>query len=408
MKIEKFTGINNRQPIDRIKPTEDGALPVRDAVNVDLSTSNTFQRRPGIEQVIAEDNCRCLFASKSGQAYFAAGNLLFSFNGEESTAVASIASAHTPVAFADSPLGVIWSDGFSINLIRGGLSQPVAPAMPNPEPMATPMSGGSMRQGVYGVSFASERSDGQRSAMTTPQFITVSGDGFIRITASGHTQKIAVFVTAADGEIFYRAGTLAVGQTSLDIVLSTVNGEAVNYWVMDAMPAGNLLTVHNGRLLSIAGKYLYISLPYAFGLYRPVYDYIPLPDDITLAASVEGGLYLATDKTTYFLPGGDITQANLVQVAPYGAIAGTLSAIPNSNDLMWQTPRGPLRASPDGSIALLADKDVAFPSATSGAGLYRETNGLRQYIASLSQSTPTPSGAAVAGCYMDAEVIAPI
>jgi hypothetical protein len=403
MKIERFTGINNRQPIDRIKRTEDGALPVRDAVNVDLSTSNTFQRRPGVERVIEDDNCRCLFASKSGQAYFAAGNLLFSFNGEESTAVASIASAHTPVAFADSPLGVIWSDGFSINLIRNGLSQPVAPLKPNPEPLATPMAGGSMRQGIYGVSFASERADGQRSAMTTPQFITVTNNGFIRITASGHTQKIAVFVTAADGEIFYRAGTLAVGQTSLDIVLSTVNGEAVNYLVMDAMPAGNLLTVHNGRLLSIAGKYLYISLPYAFGLYRPVYDYIPLPDDITLAASVEGGLYLATDKTTYFLPGGDITQANLVQVAPYGAIAGTLSPIPNSTDLLWFTPRGQLRASQDGSIALLQDKEIAFPTASAGASMVRESNGLRQFVAAL--SGPVPSGGAVMGSYMDAEVI---
>ena len=96
----------------------------------------------------------------------------------------------------------------------------------------------------------------------------------------------------------------------------------------------------------------------------------------------------------------------MVKVLPMGAVRGTLAKIPDSTDLMWFSANGPMRASQDGQVAALQSNRVAFPKADSGASVYRETNGLKQLITAIS-TQGVPSGAAVAGSFMDAEVIQP-
>jgi hypothetical protein len=401
VKATRFTGIDNRSPVHSLPAGEEGRA-VRDAVNVDLNKARKWQRRPGFAQSIECTNGRCMFEAPTG-AYFADENELRFFDGNIATTITTLASALAHVCYAETPLGVVYSDGFAVNLIRNGAVQPVAPAKPNPLPVASAVAGGGLRQGVYGVAFASERTDGQRSAMSAPQFVTVSEGGTVRVTGSGHTLAVAVFMTAADGRIFYRAGTLAVGATTLDLVASAADGEAVDYEPMESIPPGNILALHKGRLISVRGPSVYISMPWAFGLYRSISDYFVMPENITLLESVEGGLYLATLSKTYWLGGPDIGQASLTEIAPFGAVKGTTTRIPNATGLMWHTPRGPVRADINGGLSLLQDEKVVYDAAASGASVFRETNGLRQFIAALTGAVPT--GGAVFGSYMEAEVV---
>lgn len=400
MKIERFTGINNRQPVDRIQPTDAG-MPVRDAVNVDLSASGTLQHRPGFERVLAMTNCRAFHQTKAG-ALFASENRLYLFDGQDASELATLASPHVRVAYTESPLGTIWSDGFTLN-VAGTASVRLVPAKPNPEPVPSGIAGGSLVAGSYGLVFATLRSDGQQSAPTVPVFVSVQANGAIRVDVSGHTQRIIVFVTAVDGAVFYREAVIEVGQTSLTIPILASAGQSLQRDIISDLPPGRMLAMHNGRLLSVDGAFLFYSLPWALGLYRPAYDFIAMDEDITLVQPVEGGVYLATTSATYFLAGGDISKADLRRIAPYGAIKGTAAEMPNSLDLMWHTPRGPVSASQDGSLTLLQDAQIAYPSADAGASIVRESNGLRQFITSLSQAQP--SGGAVFGSYMDARVI---
>jgi hypothetical protein len=88
----------------------------------------------------------------------------------------------------------------------------------------------------------------------------------------------------------------------------------------------------------------------------------------------------------------------MTEVAPYGAVEGTLTEVPNSTDLMWFTPRGQLRATQGGALTLLQDKEIQFPTAAIGASVFRETNGMRQHITTLAE--PVPTGSAVARSFM--------
>lgn len=403
--ITRFRGINNRLPEDRLgrvaRGERDAGLFVRDAVNVDLTEAGTFQRRGGQELFIPATNCRSLFETPTGFFYAAETDLMY-FNGV-STKVGDLASPLADVAYTDTPRGVVWSDGFTVNLLVNGVSAPVAPAAPNPVPVVTGSGGGALPAGSYGVSFATVTADGLRSEMTFPQFVSVPEGGAINISAAGHTQRIAVFATTQDGTIFYREADIAVGVTVAVLPIVRGNREAVNHEVMASLPPGSMLGYHRGRLLSARDNYLTYSRPFNLGLYRPAYDYIAFAHPVTLVAPMEQGVFVATEHETFFLPGDDIAQAGVQQRLPFGAVPGTLTRERNKNGAMWFSPRGAVSGEDDGTVALLQDKDIAFSPAQSGASTVREENGLRSFVAALATSGQ-PAGA-VFGSYIDAEVI---
>lgn len=399
-KATVFSGINNKAPIDRL-PVVKGVHAVRDAVNVDLVNEGSFQRRPGSEKVVTCVNARSVEGFGDFGLY-ADQDKLYSFDGLASTEVATLGSPVSRVAYEMTPAGVAWTDGYTVNLFKGGVSRPVAPGRPNPEPVVSVASGG-LAAGQYGVMCAAVH-DGARSAWTMPIFLTVTDGGGIDVALPARALPVEVFITSRDGETFYHEATLAPAQASLRISTVYSDGASATHDVLAPLPGGRVLGHHFGSLLSAAGAYLFHSLPWAYGLYRPASGYIWLPDDVTLVASTSGGLFLATTKETYWLPGGDLAAAGMTNVAPYGAVEGSLSRSPEDNSLMWFTPRGPVKAEADGSLTLLQDKSIAFPSARRGTSLLRETNGLKQFIASLSGAS-SGSAAAVFGSYMDAKSI---
>lgn len=400
MKITRFRGINNKAPIDRLPGGKEGQT-VRDAVNVDITDQGSFQRRPGSHKVVACTNARSIEGFGDFGLY-AEQDKLYSFDGITSTEVATLGSPVSRVAYEQTPAGIAWTDGYTVNLFKGGVSRPVAPATPNPEPTVSVTSGG-LAAGQYGVMCAAVL-DGARSPWTTPVFVTVGDGGGINVSLPARALPVDVFVTSRDGETFYHEVTLAPAQASVHIPTVYSDGASATHDVLAALPGGRILGHHFGRLLSITGKYLFHSLPWAFGLYRPASDYIPAPEDITLVASTPGGLFVATAEETYWLAGADLTATTMTKVAPYGAVEGSLSRSPDDNSLMWFTSNGPVKAAPDGSLSLLQDKSIAFPSANRGTSMIRETNGLKQFIASLSGAS-SGSAAAVFGSYMDAKSI---
>jgi len=401
-RIPAFTGINNRAPLDRLPTTEGGAKAVRDAVNVDLTQAGSFQRRPGFDRVIESPACRSLFQD-GAHLYYASESELMRYDGTTSEVVSPIASVLANVCYQPTPTGLIWSDSFSIKRTKRNQTQPLSVPEPNPMPSVSAIAGGALVGGMYAVCFAATASDGRRSAMTEPVFVDVPESGRIRLQMPALTRAIEVFVSAPDGSVFYRDRTLPIGTMQQDITIAAFSGEPVVYETMAPLPAGRMLALHNGRLMSASGPVAAYSKPYHYDLYRPNRDYFMLDSAITLLASVEGGVYVATAHETFFLPGPDVATASLNKIANHGAVFGTLTDIPNSTDLMWFSGRGPVRASQSGELSLPQDASIAFNPAIAGASIWRESNGLRTFVTALQEKDST--GAALFGSYMDADVI---
>ncbi len=402
--LSAFRGINNRLPPDRLRKIgdrEEGAF-VRDAKNVDLTDAGSFQRRPGVTRKGEDTNCRGLF-SAGDHGYYAAGAQLKMIDVSGSSFdVVTLPSPHAPLNFTETPYGVVVSDTYSLRLLSGVNVLPLTPPALNPEPSVAAGAGG-LIAGTYALMFAAEDPvTKQRSVMTYPVEITVPDGSAVVVTVPAYARDTAVFMTAVGGEIFYREQTIPAGSTTVTVSLATSSGEPLAYQHMSELPPGNIMAHFFGRLISVRDNYLAYSAPYCLGMYRPSRDYIIMSDPITMVAPLERGLIIATAKGTWLLPGTDIATAEMRQVAPFGAVPGTLTTVPNSSDLMWFSDRGPVRER-NGEITLLQDENIAFAPAQAGASVVREENGLRQFITVLTGNSPT--AAAVVGSYIEAEVI---
>lgn len=403
-KSDRFRGVNNRLPPDRLRPLGDreAGVFVPDASNVDLTDAGTFQRRPGTTRVGADTNCRGLF-SAGDHGYYAAGDKLKMLDGSgNARELATLPSPYTPVAFTHTPRGVVMSDNYGLSLLRGPTITPLAPEAPlSPTPVVVAGAGG-LDAGAYGFVFMAVDADGMRSRPTFPTYVQAPEGAGVSVILQPHALDILVFVSAPNGEVFYHQGHIPAGQSSFAMSRHQPAGEPFVYRVMERLPPGGVMGYHKGRLLSASGPMLYYSQPYMLGLYRPDRDFISFDEPVTILASIDEGLWVCTTHHSYFLPGDDVAKATVKQEATFGATPGTLAPVPQSQDWMWASERGPVRTK-GSQMVLLQDEQIAYAPAESGAGLVREENGLRSFVTVLAGAAP--AGGAVMGSYMDAEVI---
>jgi len=364
---------------------------------VDLSESGTFNSRHGFTSVVAGTRIRSGFSVDDFGALVANGSDLSKFDGSTLTKIADLGSPYGRVSYADTQNGIVWSDGLKIGVVRNWTNTSLAPNTPNPLPQVQVITGGSFPEGNYQISYAAQMADGRRSPMSFPVEIYIPVNGRLSITMPAQPYPVHVFLTPPNGSTFFRVGSFSSG--SLIVGSSNTSGEGVRFEVEEVIPPCRVLGFHNGRILAAIGGLLIYSKAYS-SLYRPASDFIPFPSDIRLIASVASGVFIATEKATHFIA-VDINEGTLTDVATFGATDGTLVSLPNSTDLMWFTPRGQVRVTQDGSFTLLQDKQIQFPNSAVGAAMFRETDGARQYVATL--ANPVPSGSAVARSFFELE-----
>lgn len=400
VKLGPFLGINNKLPTEKLS-TKEGTF-VRDAVNVDLTLAGTFQRRPGHTLVSAGTRARSLWGD-GDVGYYADGASLKLFTGTSTSTITTLGDANADVTFDRTPLGVVWSDGVKIERITNNTSAPLAPPTPNPVPAVSATTGGSLEAGTYTVAFATVTSAGLRSPISAFQTVTVGVNGSISIAMVSSSYATQVFITPVGGASMYREAVLTAGTTSASINVISSQGLPVTSTVEAALPAGKFVRGYRGRLLVASGSYVFYSLPYNEGVYHPLTGFIALDGAVTLCEPTQTGVFLATAEKTWFLDGLDVATAELKPLAPYGAVPNTVVQEPHALNMWWMTPRGLVRTTDQNTLELRQDEHMAFGKSTSGAGLYREENGITQVISVLSGTAST--GAASASSYMDAQVI---
>lgn len=176
-----------------------------------------------------------------------------------------------------------------------------------------------------------------------------------------------------------------------------VNGVVSNY---ADMPPCSILKHHNGRLYGAAGKTVWYTDPFVDAV-DAQRNFLQFPSDVTVIASVTGGIWIVADKTYFFRGGGPENFVQEVQLE-YGAVPGTAREIPNSNDVTWFSVRGVTVATQDGAIKNVQEENVAPDTGTSGASIVREENGVKQLITTINNPTVSPMAARD---WMDMEIV---
>lgn len=379
-------GVNNRRELSRLSAAE-GTRYLAGACNVDLSADGLIRRRAGRTLTIS-GSAHSLWSPPDFSFGMAVldGDLCWLEAVDTSLSAITVRESvgSAPVSYSQgADGGLYWSNGTLIRRIFDGEDRPIVTAALDAVPAVTPIRG-SLPAGRYTYSFTVSGPDGE-SAATAPKQIELPANAGLRFTVAD-SRQVNLYLSSQNGDVLEWH---ASGAGSLDVTVLAQGGRRLRTAHTAPLPAGSIIRHFNGRMLVAQGRTLYVSMPYGYGLYEPARGFIAFPADITLVEPMDGGLYIAADKT-YWL--ANLTDAPLTEVFPFGALARSSAASPNREEVVWQTPRGLALGDAHGAVRLLQDEALAFGVATVGATLWRERDGMRQAIATRFDDG-TPAGA---------------
>lgn len=399
-------GMNNRLPSTELVIPKEGTF-LHSAVNVDITTPGTVKRRQGTALVLAGTDVHSFWADRH-DAYVVDGTVLYSLN-EAADTKTSVRTGMTPgrrVSYTRLNGNVIYTDGNVLRRLAGNIDAPFGVRRFDAEPRVAAGGVGTLVPGLYQVCFAYFDDNLQQSGTTVPVQVNVAAGQAIVITGlpaafPADVGGVMVYMTPPNGDQLYLERALVAAATTLTISTVPQLGGRCQTLLMEPMPAGAIVRGSNGRLLVARGSYLHYSEPFAPALCNPNKGFIAFDSDVTVIEPVKTGVFVATEDATYFLA-GDIAEAELDKKLPYGGVLGSGGCAPDNLRCWWMSARGLVVANADGSVKNVQEDQVVVDPATAGASLYREKDGMKQFIA-------TNFGAGISGAaaydFMDAEVI---
>ena len=377
--ISSFRGINNLVSSSRLT---DGF--VLDAVNVDLTSDERFKPRAG-KDVLASVTGGHSLTSVEDRMFVVIENSVRRIDAVTPFTTTTLRSGLTGGRMAYTGFGgyTWWSNG-----VESGLHSEATVDRPwsLPKPAAPILSEtvGSLPAGTYRVAILHTDANGEESPASVPVEIDLAANRDLVVTlpaAPAGAVNTLVFC-AKPGGVLQLTATVAAATASTTLSSISEGRSLGDAYIYDVLPAGNLLAIHNGRLLSAKGSTLYVSEPYRFGVYNPVEGYIPFPADITVVAPLKEGVFVVADKV-YWLAGSDIRKVEPTVKSNGTAIFGTQFVLTENVTVGWLGEFGLTLGAADGSVTFPSRDVFAPPTATEGYALVVRDDGDVRVVFSL-------------------------
>lgn len=370
-----FLGVNNRLP-DFALNTDKGSF-LREADNVEITNSGNVVRRKAPVLLQAMTGAHSLYGN-----FFVRASVLYkaTFSPYSETLV-KILTSNDPMSYAEINGSTYYSNGTDSGRVEEGIWFPWA--LPTPASPTVATTTGTLFKGWYQVAVGYANSvTGEEGGVSASTNYHLTADGGLLITLPAATTgatHINVYVSTVNGSIPMLQTTVATGTASVTISTHTLGRES-NQRYEDPLPAGTRIFEFNGRLCSVKGKDLFYSLPYRHGYYLPVENRIPFPENISIAAPNQAGVYVAADKT-YFFSGQDLGDVQVVRdVLPYGAVSGTEFKVPNKSVVGWFGEKGVVLADPQGEVQAVMSDNIDVVPPVSGFSVVLNTRGYRRVV----------------------------
>jgi hypothetical protein len=147
-------------------------------------------------------------------------------------------------------------------------------------------------------------------------------------------------------------------------------------------PVGQHLAYFNTRWYISVDSVLWVSEPYAPGLFDKARGFIQFDSHIRMIKPVDTGIFISDSNNTWFFAGKDYTDFEQRLVAPYPALEWS-EAIDyiNAADLgleivgrcaLWGSQEGAIIGSPDGRAINITEDKIVYPNiGAQGASLLR-------------------------------------
>lgn len=376
VEFPRFLGENNRLPDSELR-SQDGVY-VRQAVNVRLTNRGTYERRDGYKKLFDGKKPSSLYSNGDRCFYLDDGTFYEIKVGQnlefERVALKTGFRTDAELAYANTPLGVYFSDGLALYRVVGNRVATVNPIKPE-APFLKKIEG-VLPKGNYIFAVTWVNEEGDESPPSHYAQIELTEPGGVEVVAyTPDGYKLNVYATNTNGTTLY----LQTNTIFSAIILN--NSKTIEPAEDAALPAGDLLGYFNGRLLSVKGPYLFYSEPFHLDRYNRATGFIGFSDKISVIMPTDEGLYVVADKT-YFLEGRDITQQNFKEVLPYGGVFGT-GCRGKDGEYCWMSPLGFIKANGMGEVENVQVKKVGVVQCERGNTIFVKQHGKEEFLTTL-------------------------
>lgn len=384
--LEKFAGLNNVLP-----PKELGAGELTAAQNIDIDTDQVARRRSGYSLLSATVH-RNLFEAAAGYTLATRGpdgDLVRTDTGE----ILQQSLGLTRVWYTNLPDGrVAFSNGLICGLTDGITTTPWGVPLPSGLGGAYDVPG-QLDPGRYRYALSHVRNlDGLESGMVFSQPVDLQQGGLSLLgLPQRDTYSINVYLTGADGETFYYAGTtdttlFAFTGRNPQLVLRSITN------VLQPAPAGRLLAFWRTRALLAVDNVLYASRANNWEHFDLLRDLKQFGAPITLVQPVEAGIFVGTEQELSFLAGSSFDQLVRAVRVPRGVALGSGVTLPakhlpgkmngdGQGDAMLCIAGGILVAGLGSGAAVPLTQNRYKADGAEFAATFRIERGVPQYIA---------------------------
>jgi len=367
IKYDRFLGMSTKRPDYGLTST-DRRQPgrwVRDAVNVDFRNDGTVLRRRSFDLIEGTTGTHSLF-----EDMFVLAGVLYRFTtGPFTQTMLQLLSNNNRMTYCRIGSDVFMSNGAdAFRLTAAGEVRPwylAAPAAPSVAPIS-----GALTKGRYTIqiSYSNADEEGVLSEPVQVETDEVLSGGF-RVTlpaAIPFAEHINIYVSGNDGAVPLLAGTVPVGTATFDIA-ARPDGREAHRRIEFPLPAGTRLFEFNGRLCSVEGKRIWISVPYRAGYCEQGSAYVEFHSNVSIAIGNQAGVFVVAGDETMFLAGQDIAAAEMVRdVLHYSAVPGTEFEHPDKPLVGWFGADGIVLGGEDGSVTELMAEKVEVSAPVSG------------------------------------------
>lgn len=311
--FDKFTGINNVLPTERLKPTE-----LTTATNVDIGLDGELRRRAGYS--VVDPTCHknlhqsdgYMLATCNGDLKKVGGSVLY-----PSLGVSRVWYCNLPDGRTTFSNGLI--NGVTDGTTTTGWGIPVPQTIGSVTPIA-----GDLFPGDYQYQLTYVRlSDGLEGGPAYSNPIPLPDGGFFVSglpVADGY--KINVYLTSHNGDNGYLAGS-TTGSTFSFIGKNDALTLPCRTEFVEPAPAGTVTCFWRGRVLVADGQTLWASKPHQWEYFDKRRDFKQFPADITLLQPTDDGLYVGTTEMLYFLAGTEFDKLQQMQVLSGPVVLGS-------------------------------------------------------------------------------------
>lgn len=279
------------------------------------------------------------------------------------------------LVFAKTPLGLVWSSGYKIGVVRRGFSaDTLAPHSPT---VAVTFPQGNVELGRYKIAASGVSPSGVEGAISEVVYAEIyrTGQG-LSVTVSNLDGLSSVVIYASDpnGSVLREAIRIPVSPGLPQFSVSNfmpAGGRVCDNEFAYSMPPGQCLAYRNGVLFCADNATLRASLPFNLGLTDPELMW-QFGSNIRMLASADGGLYVATEDSHWFVTFSEDGTASRRHLGNFGAPWQTPAM--GETGPVWMTDQHTVIGSGDGQLTMLSDRAVSVPKYQRSATIYTATS----------------------------------